>query len=66
MSRRIVIVGGGIAGLAAAHRLLELRNAQALDLEILLLEASASPRRLHRDGASRRFSHRGRTGFVYL
>jgi oxygen-dependent protoporphyrinogen oxidase len=40
MSRRIVIVGGGIAGLAAAHRLLELRNAQALDLEILLLEAS--------------------------
>jgi oxygen-dependent protoporphyrinogen oxidase len=40
MSRRIVIAGGGIAGLAAAHRLLELRNAQALDLEILLLEAS--------------------------
>jgi oxygen-dependent protoporphyrinogen oxidase len=40
MSRRIVIVGGGIAGLAAAHRLLELRNAQALDLAILLLEAS--------------------------
>ena len=40
MSRRIVIVGGGIAGLAAAHRLLELRNAQDLDVEILLLEAS--------------------------
>jgi protoporphyrinogen/coproporphyrinogen III oxidase len=40
MRRRIVIVGGGIAGLAAAHRLLELRNAQSLDLEILLLEAS--------------------------
>lgn len=40
MSRRIAIVGGGIAGLAAAHRLIELRNAQASDLEILLLEAS--------------------------
>ena len=40
MSRRIAVVGGGIAGLAAAHRLLELRNAQASDLEILLLEAS--------------------------
>ena len=40
MSRRIVIIGGGIAGLAAAHRLVELRNDQALDLEVLLLEAS--------------------------
>ena len=40
MSRRIVVIGGGIAGLAAAHRLLELRNDQALDLEVLLLEAS--------------------------
>lgn len=40
MIRRIAVIGGGIAGLAAAHRLLELRNAQALDLEILLLEAS--------------------------
>jgi oxygen-dependent protoporphyrinogen oxidase len=40
MKRRIVVGGGGIAGLAAAHRLLELRNEQAVDLEILLLEAS--------------------------
>jgi oxygen-dependent protoporphyrinogen oxidase len=44
--RRIVIIGGGISGLAAAHRLLEL-NAQASAagdrerVEILLLEASA-------------------------
>ena len=40
MTHRIVVIGGGIAGLAAAHRLLELRNAQASELEILLLEAS--------------------------
>ncbi|HUC97439.1 MAG TPA: protoporphyrinogen oxidase [Candidatus Polarisedimenticolaceae bacterium] len=40
MSRRIVVVGAGIAGLAAAHRLIELRKDQALDLEVLLLEAS--------------------------
>jgi protoporphyrinogen/coproporphyrinogen III oxidase len=40
MSRRIVVIGGGIAGLAAAHRLLELRNEQPLDLDVLLLEAS--------------------------
>jgi oxygen-dependent protoporphyrinogen oxidase len=40
MTRRIVIVGGGIAGLAAAHRLIELRKDNALDLEVTLLEAS--------------------------
>ena len=40
MNHRIIVVGGGIAGLAAAHRLLELRDAQTLDLDVLLLEAS--------------------------
>jgi oxygen-dependent protoporphyrinogen oxidase len=40
MSRRIVVIGGGIAGLAAANRLLELRNAESRDYEILLLESS--------------------------
>ena len=38
--KRMVVVGGGIAGLAAAHRLVELKNEKALDLEIVLVEAS--------------------------
>lgn len=41
MTRRIIIVGGGIAGLAAAHRLIELKNEGQLDLEVVLLEASS-------------------------
>src|SRR5712692_7201060 len=40
MNRRIIIVGGGISGLAAAHRLIELNNEQSLGLEVMLLEAS--------------------------
>ncbi|HUK42228.1 MAG TPA: protoporphyrinogen oxidase [Candidatus Acidoferrales bacterium] len=40
MSRRIVVVGGGIAGLAAAHRLIELSSERSLGLEVTLLEAS--------------------------
>jgi protoporphyrinogen/coproporphyrinogen III oxidase len=40
MSRRVVVVGGGIAGLAAAHRLVELNNEKSLDLEVMLVEAS--------------------------
>ena len=40
MKRRVVVVGGGIAGLAAAHRLTELQNDNALDLEVVLLEGS--------------------------
>jgi oxygen-dependent protoporphyrinogen oxidase len=41
MSRRVVVVGGGISGLAAAHRLIELRRERDIDLDILLLEAAA-------------------------
>lgn len=41
MNRRIIVVGGGIAGLAAAHRLIELNKEKSLDLELVLLEASA-------------------------
>lgn len=40
MTRRIVVVGGGIAGLAAAHRIVELDREKSLGLELLLLEAS--------------------------
>lgn len=45
--RRVVVVGGGISGLAAAHRLVELRSQEAASdsehdtVEVLLLEASA-------------------------
>jgi oxygen-dependent protoporphyrinogen oxidase len=41
--KRIVVVGGGIAGLAAAHRIVELENEKALGVEVLLLEASLRP-----------------------
>src|ERR1051325_5716232 len=41
MNRRIVVVGGGIAGLAAAHRIVELNREKSLGLELALLEASS-------------------------
>ena len=41
MNRRIVVVGGGIAGLAAAHRIVELNREKSLGLEVALLEASS-------------------------
>jgi oxygen-dependent protoporphyrinogen oxidase len=40
MSYPIVVIGGGIAGLAAAHRLVEINRQQSLGVEVLLLEAS--------------------------
>jgi oxygen-dependent protoporphyrinogen oxidase len=40
VNRRIVVVGGGIAGLAAAHRVIELNKEHGLGLEVTLLEAS--------------------------
>ncbi|MFL6334441.1 MAG: protoporphyrinogen oxidase [Pyrinomonadaceae bacterium] len=39
---RVVIVGGGVSGLAAAHRLVELQSAEN-PIEVLLLEASNRP-----------------------
>lgn len=40
MSKRVVIIGGGISGLAAAYRLLELSQANQPPIEITLIEAS--------------------------
>lgn len=40
MSARIVVIGGGIAGLAAAYHVRELTQQKSLDIEIKLLEAS--------------------------
>lgn len=51
---RVVIIGGGISGLAAAHRLLEQRTQASGAFEIILLEASERAggiiRTLRRDG----------------
>jgi len=41
--RRIVVVGGGISGLAAAHKLTQHARKYDPTLEVLLLEASARP-----------------------
>jgi oxygen-dependent protoporphyrinogen oxidase len=38
--KHIVIIGGGIAGLAAAHRIVELNRAKSLDVKTTLLEAA--------------------------
>jgi len=38
--KRIVVVGGGIAGLAAAHRIVEINRERSVGLELILLEGS--------------------------
>jgi oxygen-dependent protoporphyrinogen oxidase len=52
--KRIVIIGGGITGLAAAHRLIELSREHGLGIDVVLLEASERPGGVihteHRDG----------------
>jgi oxygen-dependent protoporphyrinogen oxidase len=40
-SLRVVVVGGGIAGLAAAHRLVELARDEGRPLDLVLLEATS-------------------------
>src|SRR5271170_4638321 len=40
MTKQIVIVGGGIAGLSAAHRLITENKSKRLPVRITLLEAS--------------------------
>lgn len=41
MAQRVVVVGGGISGLAAAFHLHELSSAREVPLEVILLEAGA-------------------------
>jgi len=41
--RRIVVVGGGVSGLAAAHRLVELGDQTADPPEVIVLESSPAP-----------------------
>ena len=52
--KRIVIIGGGISGLAAAHRLFELTKTTQQPIEVTLIEASArlggTIETAHRDG----------------
>src|SRR6476660_1887690 len=37
---RIAVIGGGIAGLAAAHRVIELAKEKRLSIDLILLDAS--------------------------
>ena len=40
MKKRVLIVGAGISGLSAAHRIVELSKEKSLDIELTLLEGS--------------------------
>ncbi len=40
MNHRVIVIGGGIAGLAAAHRVIELAKEKSLAVNVTLLEAS--------------------------
>lgn len=41
MTKKIVVIGGGITGLSAAHRLIELQKEKKVDIEIDLIEKSS-------------------------
>lgn len=40
--KRVIVVGGGITGLAAAHRVQEVAQAQRMSVDVRLLEARDS------------------------
>jgi protoporphyrinogen/coproporphyrinogen III oxidase len=52
--KRVIIIGGGITGLAAAHRFIELSKRTAAEFEVTILEASSrlggTIQTEHRDG----------------
>ena len=41
--KHIVVIGGGIAGLATAHRIIEMAKEKSLDVALTVLEASSRP-----------------------
>ncbi len=41
--RRVVIVGGGVSGLSAAHRINELSQSQGIPVDLLVLDAGSRP-----------------------
>ena len=63
---RVVVVGGGIAGLAAAHRLVELAAARGRPLDLVLLEAADRLGGHDPHRAGRRLPARGGRGLVHL
>jgi len=40
VKKKIIVVGGGVTGLSAANRIVELSNEHSIDIEIVLLESS--------------------------
>jgi len=42
MSKKIIVIGGGITGLSAAHRIIEIQKENNLDIELLLIEQSGN------------------------
>ena len=64
--RRIAVIGGGIAGLAAANRLLERCSESRQPVEVIVFEAGSRAggtiQTEERDG----FLSRARAGFIHL
>ena len=44
MPHQVVVIGGGVAGLSAAYRIVEAARHEAADVDVRVLEASDGPR----------------------